>query len=177
MNNNTFVHKYIRSLIDKEDIAADMTAGNGNDTLFLAKLSKKVYAFDISTVAINNTREKTKDFDNVVLINDSHANVDRYIKEKIRLFIFNLGYLPDSDQTSITKADTTLEAFRKAFDLLEENGYIVITFYLKQKGGLDEYYLLSNYINKNRFQITETYRQDKLFSPVTLIIRKISQAR
>ena len=177
MNNNTFVHKYIRSLISKDDITADMTAGNGNDTFLLAGLSKKVYAFDISKEAINNTLERIKGYDNVALINDSHANVEKYIKEKVRLFIFNLGYLPGSDRSSITSADTTLEAFKKAYELLEENGYIVITFYLKQKGGLDEYYLLTDYINKNRFQITETYRQDKPFSPVTFIIRKISQAR
>ena len=176
MNNNTFVHKYIRSLIDKDDVTVDMTAGNGNDTLFLSRLSKKVYAFDIAEEAIRNTREKTKDCDNVVLIKDSHANIDNYIKEKIRLFIFNLGYLPKAEESSVTKADVTLEAFKKASDLLEENGYIVITFYLGQHGGLDEYYLLSDYINKNRFQIIETYRQDKLLSPVTMMIRKISQA-
>lgn len=176
MNNNTFIHKYIRPLIRKDDITADMTAGNGNDTLFLSKLSKKVYAFDISEEAIKNTRERIQDCDNVILIKDSHANAEKYIKEKARLFIFNLGYLPGSDLTSVTKADVTLAAFTKAYDLLEEGGYIIITFYLKQKGGLDEYYLLSDFINKNRFQIIETYRQDKPFSPITLIIRKISQA-
>jgi len=34
MNNNTFVHKYLKPLIKKEDTVVDMTAGNGNDTLF-----------------------------------------------------------------------------------------------------------------------------------------------
>ena len=177
MNNNTFVHKYIRSLIRNEDITADMTAGNGNDTLFLSKLSKKVYAFDIDKEAIRRTAKKISGRNNVVLINDSHANVEQYINEKIRLFIFNLGYLPNAEDSFTTSAVSTLQAFKKAYELLEENGYIVITFYLRQKGGLDEYYLLNDYINKNRFQITETYRQDKLFSPVTYIIRKISQAR
>ena len=176
MNNNTFVHKYIKPLISDQDICADMTAGNGNDTLFLARLAKKVYAFDVSEQAIRNTKEKIKGHDNVILINDSHGNVDRYIKEKIRLFIFNLGYLPGSDMTSVTKAEETLVAFKKAYDLLEDNGYIIITFYLKQKGGLDEFYLLDDYINKNRLQITEAYRQDKSFSPVTYIIRKINPA-
>ncbi|MBP5280410.1 MAG: hypothetical protein J6Z03_07985, partial [Erysipelotrichaceae bacterium] len=83
-------------------------------------------------------------------------------------------YLPGSDMTSVTKAEETLVAFKKAYDLLEDNGYIIITFYLKQKGGLDEFYLLDDYINKNRLQITEAYRQDKSFSPVTYIIRKIN---
>ena len=177
MNNNTFVHKYIKPLIGKDDVTVDMTAGNGNDTLFLVKLSKKTYAFDIAEEAIRNTEERLRGFDNAIIIKDSHVNADRYVKEGVRLFIFNLGYLPNSDIVSVTKADDTLQAFRKAYDLLEENGYIVITFYLKQPGGFDEYYLLTDYINKNRLQIIETYRQDKLLSPITFIIRKISQVR
>jgi methylase of polypeptide subunit release factors len=172
MNNNTFVHKYIRPLIGKDDIVADMTAGNGNDTLFLARYAKTVYAFDISEEAIRRSREKTAECDNVVLIHDNHINIDRYIKEKIRLFIFNLGYLPSSQETRITKAEETLIAFDKAYSLLEEKGYIVITFYIGHKGGKDEYYLLKDHIKKNRFQIIETYSQNKIDSPITYIIRK-----
>ena len=62
MNNNTFVHKYIRPLIGKDDIVADMTAGNGSDTLFLARYAKTVYAFDISEEAIRRSREKTAEY-------------------------------------------------------------------------------------------------------------------
>ena len=149
-----------------------MTAGNGNDTLFLSELSKEVIAFDISEEAIRRTKERIKGRDNVTLIHDSHVNVDRYLQEKARLFIFNLGYLPRSDESTVSKAEDTLLAFRKAYELLEENGYIVITFYLGHKGGKDEFYLLDGYIRKNRFQINETYSQNKLDSPVTYIIRK-----
>ncbi|MBQ2658312.1 MAG: class I SAM-dependent methyltransferase [Erysipelotrichaceae bacterium] len=172
MNNNTFVHKYIRPLIHPQDITVDMTAGNGNDTLFLSELSKEVIAFDISEEAIRRTKEKIKGRDNVTLIHDSHVNVDRYVKNKVRLFLFNLGYLPHSDEPTVSKAEDTLLAFQKAYELLEENGYIVITFYLGHRGGKDEFYLLDDYIRKNRFQITETYSQHKMDSPVTYIIRK-----
>ncbi|MBO4920249.1 MAG: class I SAM-dependent methyltransferase [Erysipelotrichaceae bacterium] len=172
MNNNTFVHKYIRSLIHPEDLTVDMTAGNGNDTLFLSELSKEVIAFDISAEAIRRTKERIKERNNVALIHDSHVNVDRYVNRKVRLFIFNLGYLPHSEETTPSKADDTLLAFQKAYELLEENGYIVITFYLGHRGGKDEFYLLDGYIRKNRFQITETYSQNKIDSPVTYIIRK-----
>ena len=40
MNNNTFVHKYIKGLINNNDEVVDMTMGNGFDTLFLANISK-----------------------------------------------------------------------------------------------------------------------------------------
>ncbi|MBR4461621.1 MAG: class I SAM-dependent methyltransferase [Erysipelotrichaceae bacterium] len=172
MNNNTYVHKYIKGLIHEDDVCADMTAGNGFDTLFLASLAKKVYAFDISETAIRNTREKTRDCGNVILICDDHANLDSHIKEKIRLFLFNLGYLPHSDMTSVTDKDTTLTAFRKAYDLLEDNGYIVITFYLRHPGGRDEYYALDRYIRTKKADIIDIYRQDKKDSPITYIIKK-----
>ena len=172
MNNNTFVHKYIKSLITSNDICVDMTLGNGNDALLLCSLAKKVYGFDISNEAINNSKKKLKDFDNIVYINDNHINVDEYVKEKAKLIIFNLGYLPHSLDANITKANETLIAFKKAYELIEDDGYLVITFYVGHIGGKDEYYLLTDYINKNRFQILETYRQDKIDSPITYIIKK-----
>ena len=161
MNNNTFVHKYIKSLIDKEDVTVDMTIGNGNDTFLLAQLSKKVYGFDISSEAIINTNKRIKDFDNVTLIKDNHINVDKYVKEAVRLFIFNLGYLPNSEDKTITKKDDTLLAFKKAYNLLEDNGYIIITFYLGHKGGKEEYYLLDSYFQNNNISILEKYKSSK----------------
>ena len=172
MNNNTFVHKYIKSLISKDDVCIDMTLGNGNDSLLLCEYAKKVYGFDISKTAIENSKNRLSNFNNIEYINDNHINVDEYVKERIRLAIFNLGYLPYSDENSVTKAEETLIAFEKVYKLLQIDGYIIITFYLGHKGGKEEYYLLDDYINKNRLLILETYRQDKLDSPITYIIKK-----
>lgn len=172
MNNNTFVHKYIKSLISKDDVCIDMTLGNGNDSLLLCECAKKVYGFDISKTAIENSKNRLMNYSNIEYINDNHINVDEYIKERIRLAIFNLGYLPYSDENSVTKAEETLIAFEKVYKLLQIDGYIIITFYLGHKGGKEEYYLLDDYITKNRLLILETYRQDKLDSPITYIIKK-----
>ena len=172
MNNNTFVHKYIRPLITKNDTCVDMTAGNGNDTLFLSSLSGKVIAFDIQEEAIRKAKEKTEGCSNITFICADHADVDLYVKEKVRLFIFNLGYLPGGDRRIITKAANTLQAFQKAYELTTDKGYIVITFYPGHQGGLDEYYLLSRYIHEQQITIIETYHQEKALSPITYIIRK-----
>lgn len=173
MNNNTFIHKYIKSLINKDDIVADLTAGNGNDTLFLCSLAKKVYAFDIQKQAIENTKIKTKDYNNVVLINDNHSNLNKYISEKIKLAIFNLGYLPNSDSEIITNKDDTLSAFKKAYNLLDTNGYIVITFYIGHIGGKEEYYYIDKYIKDNKLNILNIYKEEKnLLEPITYIIKK-----
>ena len=173
MNNNTFIHKYIKPLINENDVCVDMTTGNGFDTLLLSSLAKKVYGFDISKQAIENTKNKLIK-NNVILINDNHINVDNYINEEIKLFIFNLGYLPHSDNNIITKADETLIAFKKAYNLLKENGYIIITFYIGHIGGKDEYYLLDKYIKENKIKVIERYKQDKINSPITYIIKKSS---
>ena len=172
MNNNTFVHKYIKPLITNEDITIDMTIGNGNDTQFLSSLSKYVYGFDINPIAIDNTRKRITN-DNVKLILDNHINVDKYIQEKVKLVIFNLGYLPNSDHSTITKTNETLIAFKKSYDLLVTNGYLIITFYLGQDGGKQEYELLKDYIEQNNICVLQTYTQNKVDSPITYIIKKL----
>lgn len=172
MNNNTFVHKYIKSLISKDDACVDMTLGNGLDSELLCKLSKKVYGIDISSEAITNSKNRLHEYTNIEYINDNHINVDKYVKEDIKLFIFNLGYLPHSNDKTITKANETLIAFNKAYELLINNGYIIITFYIGHFGGKDEYYLIDKYIKQHNINVIETYRQDKLDSPITYIIKK-----
>lgn len=174
MNNNTFVHKYIKSLIKKDDICIDMTLGNGLDAQLLASLSNKVYGFDISEIAIGKSKERLNKYNNIEYILDNHINVDKYVKEKVNLVIFNLGYLPHSNKQIITKKDETLLALKKAYALLKENGYLIITFYLGHIGGKDEYYKVMDYILKNNFLILEKYRQDKIDSPISYIIKKIS---
>ena len=42
-----FAHYLLKEKITSSDICLDMTLGNGNDTLFLLKYAKFVYAFDI----------------------------------------------------------------------------------------------------------------------------------
>ena len=51
-------HDFLAEVVTKEDIVVDATMGNGHDTLFLAKLAKKVYAFDIQKQALEKTQER-----------------------------------------------------------------------------------------------------------------------
>jgi len=150
-----------------------MTCGNGNDTFFLAKHARNVYAIDISKEAIIRTRERCKDFNNIIYINDDHQNIDKYIKDKIYLFIFNLGYLPDSSSQSLTKASTTLSAIKKAIELC--NGYLVISFYRGQEGGKDEYLRISKYLIDNNILPIETYRQYRHENEPLTAIYKLNQ--
>lgn len=60
-----------------------MTVGNGNDTLFLANISKKVFGFDIQGVAIENTKKLLRENNvyNYELFNISHEKINDVLKE------------------------------------------------------------------------------------------------
>lgn len=54
-------HEIISKIVLNGDTVVDCTAGNGNDTVFLANLvgeRGKVYSFDIQKTALEKTRQK-----------------------------------------------------------------------------------------------------------------------
>ena len=139
-----FSKKLLKEVIDKNSIVVDATAGNGNDTLFLAKTSaKKVYAFDIQQLAIENTTNFIKEAgltDKCEIILDSHFVFDKYI----RAVVFNLGYLTNADHEITTLAETTLATIKKFLLHLEVGGRIVIVVYWGHENGKVEKETLLN---------------------------------
>lgn len=115
----------------KEKIAVDATCGNGHDTVWLAERFGRVYAFDIQEKAAEATRQlvKSRDFQNVKVINDSHEKMAEYVHEKVKLVMFNLGYLPGGDKEIVTETASTLKAIEAALSLLEKDGLVCITMY------------------------------------------------
>lgn len=120
-------HNIIKLHNDKCNVAVDATLGNGYDTDFLASVFKKVYSFDIQQSAVDNYLLKNKD--NVVVIHDSHINLELYIKEKIDVFIYNLGYLPGSSKEVTTKCESTLSSIKIALKLLVPGGMLLAIMY------------------------------------------------
>lgn len=140
-----FAHDLLNKTIKQGEIVVDATCGNGNDTLFLSKLvgdDGHVYAFDIQKQAIETTRQLLKENkrNNVSLIHDSHALIERYINDSTELAaaVFNLGYLPRSDKSIITKPDSTITAIDKLLPLLKRNGLLVLVVYAGHPGGMEE---------------------------------------
>ncbi|CCW40379.1 tRNA (mnm(5)s(2)U34)-methyltransferase [Streptococcus agalactiae] len=133
-------HDFLAEVIDKEAITLDATMGNGNDTVFLAKSSKKVYAFDIQEEAIAKTKAKLTEqgISNVELILDGHENLEQYVHIPLRAAIFNLGYLPSADKTVITKPHTTIKAIKNVLDILEVGGRLSLMVYYGHDGGKSE---------------------------------------
>ena len=129
-------HAFLEEVVTDEDIVVDATMGNGHDTLFLARLAKKVYAFDIQEQAVEQTTKRLAEakLDNVELFLTGHENVDQYV-ESIKAAIFNLGYLPSADKTVITQPHTTIQALEKLCQRLVTGGRIAIMVYYGHAGG------------------------------------------
>ncbi len=144
-----YSHKLISNFADHNKIAIDATLGNGYDTLFLSNLFKHIYSFDIQELAIKRSKERLKDLNNISIIHDSHSNLDKYVKEKIDLVLFNLGFLPGSDKKVSTNSYTTIQAIKKAYTLLNNDGKIIIIGYSRHNGGLKEINDIEEYLKTN----------------------------
>ena len=129
-------HDFLAQVITQEDIVVDATMGNGHDTLFLAKLAKQVYAFDIQEQALEKTSQRLQEagLTNAELILQGHETVDQFVRE-VKAAIFNLGYLPSADKSIITQPQTTLEALDKLCHMLVKGGRIAIMIYYGHEGG------------------------------------------
>lgn len=136
------------------DLAIDATAGKGRDTGFLAQAvghTGWVHSFDIQADAIHSTRnllEASGLIDHVTLHQRSHAELTDALPEshrgKITVVLFNLGYLPGSDQKIITKPESTLIALQSALRELKLGGRLICVTYTGHPGGKEE----SNMVEK-----------------------------
>lgn len=143
--------RLITERVESGETVVDATAGNGNDTLFLAELvgeNGQVIAFDIQQQALNATEQHLGQFaGRAKLILDSHANVREYVDGEIGGAMFNLGYLPYSDDESIiTTPSSTVAALDALLGLLKKSGIITITVYDGHEGGSEERDALLAYI-------------------------------
>lgn len=178
-----YSHDLLAQSIDEGEIAIDATCGNGNDTLALSNLvgeNGRVFAFDIQKQAIHTTKQLLDHHrrTNVKLIHDSHANMTDYLKktDQIGGAIFNLGYLPKSDKTVITKGDTTIAALEAILQQLKIDGITVLVVYHGHEGGQDEKTVLLQFVtqlNQKQFHVLRYgYINQKNNPPFVIAIKK-----
>ena len=142
------------------DTAIDATAGNGNDSLVLARLlfgslddnnndvsvqvapTCKLYCIDIQEQACQKTKQRLESTlgtqimrEHVQVLQCSHAPlpVTRDVARTVGLVVYNLGFLPQSNtkDTCITTAETTLSSLVNASLLLRVGGMLSVTTYPK----------------------------------------------
>lgn len=162
--------------VTKDDLVIDMTVGNGHDTLFLAGISKKVFGFDIQSIAIENTKKLLNDNNvyNYELFNVSHDKVSKVLNEykhNIKLILFNLGYLPCGDKSITTNHESTLKAVINGLDMLDNNGLILIVFYPHLEGKLEAKVVL-DYLNQNNINYKIYKNTPNNDAPYLVVINK-----
>lgn len=182
-NSLTQSHQYIERFVEQGDIVIDATAGNGNDTAFLAKLvgeNGRVFSFDVQKIAIDRTRDRLSNLglaDRVELINDGHENLDKYIKDSVKAVMFNLGYLPGGDHQIGTRAETTICAIEKAMALLVKGGIISIVIYHGGDSGFEEKNKVLEYMGKidsKKYTVMKTeFINQPNCPPILVCIEKI----
>ena len=145
---------FIGQILKPGDTAVDATTGNGNDTLFLAKLvgqAGKVYSFDIQADALTKTRSRLEReglTGNVTLYKRGHEFMDEYINvNSCQAIMFNLGYLPGGNKNITSLPQTTLQATEKALKALAPGGRLSMVVYRGHPGAVEEAETLDNVIS------------------------------
>lgn len=169
-------HDFLAEILHDEAIAVDFTMGNGNDTLFLAKHAKQVYAFDIQKEALEHTKKRLEvnQIDNVTLIYDGHEHARHYLPY-FHAGIFNLGYLPNGSHELTTQVTSTLSALKDALDLLKIAGRIAIVVYPGHPEGKKESECLDRFIaalDAHDYHTASLRMENKKASPYLIMIDK-----
>ncbi|WP_232034899.1 class I SAM-dependent methyltransferase [Desulfovibrio ferrophilus] len=144
----SFVKIIMEKVILPGDIVVDATTGNGIDTLFLSQCvgpEGHVFGFDVQQQALDQTRKRLNIKnapDNVTLLQVGHELMARMLPDEfhgqVMAVMFNLGYLPGSNENIVTCAATTCPAIDSALSVMKPGGVISIVMYTGHPGGQKE---------------------------------------
>lgn len=182
-------HAAIAPVLKDGDIAIDATVGNGRDTKFLAGAvgeSGHVYGFDIQAKAIASAREflaKAGLMRRVTLFEAGHERMREIlppeIAGKVKVIMFNLGYLPGGSHDVTTMTTTTLAALDAALGMCSQNGILSILCYPGHTEGAKEYSGVERWaalLNHDQYEATWTESVQNTLNPsprLLLITRKL----
>ena len=134
-----YAKKLLEMTITSGDVVVDATLGNGHDTLFIANLvgeSGRVYGFDLQEDAIRTSIERLNQHgmtDRVTIFHSGHEQLSKLLpaehQGKVKAAIFNLGYLPGSDKSIVTKPETTISAIEQLLEIMIPEGIIILVIY------------------------------------------------
>lgn len=156
---------------DKKIAAAvDATLGGGRDALFMTRFldevgdkngngnkNKKIFGFDVQKAAVERSRalfEENGLSDIAEFFEVGHERMLEFIPPeffgKIGCVFFNLGWLPDSDKTRITKPETTLAALKCALRIIDKNrAFLSVASYRGHAGGAEEFDAVRGFFAEN----------------------------
>ena len=142
------VHRELGRKLRAGDTALDATAGNGHDTVAMARVvgpQGRIIAIDLQAAAIEATRRRLQAKAPEVpcrLLEGDHGQLLAELAAEspgsVRAITFNLGYLPGGDQSVTTAAESTIVALDAAATLLAAGGTLCVTAYRRHPGGAAE---------------------------------------
>lgn len=179
---------------DKKIAAAvDATLGGGRDALFMTRFldevgdkngngnkNKKIFGFDVQKAAVERSRalfEENGLSDIAEFFEVGHERMLEFIPPeffgKIGCVFFNLGWLPDSDKTRITKPETTLAALGCALRIIDKNrAFLSVASYRGHAGGAEEFDAVRGFFSENFGEKFESYGDvGNPIAPVLFIAR------
>ncbi len=149
-------HHLLAEVLQAGDLAVDLTAGRGRDTLFLARqvntsAAGTVVAIDIQRQAISASDQLLRqhsitqcsngDDNGVWLCCANHAASGQLLQplcRRPRAVIANFGYLPGGDHNLTTTAADSVTAVAAASELLLPGGRIALVLYTGHVGAAEE---------------------------------------
>lgn len=158
--------------------AVDATLGGGRDALFMTRFldevgdkngngnkNKKIFGFDVQKAAVERSRalfEENGLSDIAEFFEVGHERMLEFIPPeffgKIGCVFFNLGWLPDSDKTRITKPETTLAALKCALRIIDKNrAFLSVASYRGHAGGAEEFDAVRGFFAENFGAKSESY--------------------
>jgi hypothetical protein len=192
---SSWAHDFVADVLSEGDLAVDLTAGKGRDTLFLYQTvgrTGRVLAFEIQQKAIENTASLLKEAGaqvtvwcandqgllvspGVHLVHDSHVHLDRYLAEFPKAIIANLGYLPGGNREIVTETESTRTALLKALDFLAPGGRIAVVVYVGHPEGREERKMLETLcagLSSKKWYVLRLEVANRNESPYLLVIEK-----
>ncbi len=160
-------HRLCAEILAPGDLAIDLTAGNGNDTLHLARCTEAkahgcVVGFDIQRCALDTSSTLLSDHGFPVYVNGvevvgtthpnsqigsdtgvhlfhcGHQHLEHYLPRAPKAIIGNLGYLPGASHTITTSVATSISAVEQGLAVLLPQGRLILVVYPGHSAGHEE---------------------------------------
>jgi glycine/D-amino acid oxidase-like deaminating enzyme len=177
-------HTIVRRAIRGGDTVIDATAGNGNDTLFLALsvgASGQVIAIDLQAAALQSTQAsmEANGIQGVQLLQADHGEtLSRLAGEsmQVKAVMFNLGYLPGGEKDRTTSPRSTVQAIKAGLRLLSAGGVMTVIAYRGHPGGKEETHAVEEVARQQEATVMSVDiipgSEDNNESPVLFVFRR-----
>jgi 16S rRNA C1402 N4-methylase RsmH len=193
-------HDLLAEVVSPGDLAIDLTAGRGQDTLALWRMvgeQGQVIAFDVQQDALMQTLQRLSaggatvrlvdqanqplsNQPGVDLIHCCHSRYADIVINAPTAIIANLGCLPGGNQQMITRSETTLAALDQALAGLAVGGRIAVVVYPGHDGGGEEAMCVERFfsaLDSTNYDVLQVQLPNRIQAPGLLVAEKRTEIR